>query len=51
MNKTNKGAKQNQKHRNEGQTDSDQRGGGGEEGGKDEVSSLGTCINVPWTAQ
>ena len=49
MNKTNKGARQNQRHGIKEQTDNDQWGGGGGEGGKEgEGSSQGTCINDPW---
>ena len=49
MNKTNKQAKQNQRHGNKEQADSDQRGGGrGLWGGKSE-GFTGTTIKDTWT--
>ena len=50
MNTTNKQAKQNQRHGNKEQTDSDQSWGGGGQWGKEgERSSQGTGIKDPWT--
>ena len=50
--KTNKQAKQNQRHGNKEKADSDQKGGGREEGdnrGKKKKGRQGTCIKDPWT--
>ena len=48
MNKTNKQAKYNQRHGNKEQTDSNQRGGGGNNEGKKGNVHQGTCIKDPW---
>ena len=50
INKTNKQAKYYQRHLNKEKTDSNQRGGGGIMGEKEEGFS-GTCIKDTWTNQ
>ena len=49
INKTNKQAKYNQRHWNKEQTDSNQRGRGGDNREKKGKGHQGTCIKDPWT--
>ena len=49
INKTNKQAKYNQKHLSKEQTDSNQRVGEEDSGGRKGKGRLGTCIKDPWT--
>ena len=51
MNKTNKQAKYNQRHGNQEQIDSNQRGEGGHNGQKKGKGHQGTCIKDPWRVE